>query len=83
MESTRSIPSSRPGCYFGAMKKPDLIHEEAKRSGIEPETAADQVDKAVNKILRALRGGRSAHLPGLGTITPGRQWIFRQETHER
>jgi len=65
------------------MKKPELIHEQAKRAGLEPETAADQMDRAVNRLLRALRGGHPARLPGLGTISPGKQWIFRQDSHER
>jgi nucleoid DNA-binding protein len=75
------------------MKKPDWIHEQARRTGIDPETAADQVDRVVNRLLRALRGGQPARLPGLGTIEPakpapgkpaaGQPWVFRQEPHER
>lgn len=58
-----------------------------------PEQAADQVDQAVNRILRALRSGQSARLPGLGTLLPsggtdgkgtaGKRWVFRREPHER
>ena len=69
------------------MKKSDLIKQVAKQRGVEPGNAADQVDKAVNQILRALRSGHAARLPGLGTITPqgavGKRWVFRQESHER
>jgi nucleoid DNA-binding protein len=65
------------------MKKSDLIKHVAQQRGVEPGTAADQMDRAVNQILRALRNGHSARLPGLGTITPGKRWMFRQEPDER
>ncbi len=83
MDSTTYILNRGSEWYCGAMKKPELIHEEAKRSGTEPGTAADQMDRAVNRLLRALRCGHPAKLPGLGTITPGRSWVFRQEPHDR
>jgi len=65
------------------MKKADLILRVAARRGVEPGTAADQMDKAVNRIVRTLRSGREARLPGLGTISPGKPWVFRQESNER
>jgi nucleoid DNA-binding protein len=64
---------------FERMKKADLIKQVASQSGMEPGAAADQVDKAVNQILRALRSGKTARLPGLGTIRPGKHWSFRPE----
>jgi nucleoid DNA-binding protein len=65
------------------MKKSDLIKQVASQQGMEPGAAADQMDKVVNEILRALRGGQAARLPGLGTITPGKRWLFRQDPNER
>ena len=68
---------------FDRMKKSDLIKQVARQRGVEPGAAADQMDKAVNKIVRALRSGHAARLPGLGTISPGKRWVFRPEPHER
>jgi len=65
------------------MKKLDLARELGQRQGVEPGDAADQLDRAVNQIVRALRQGKPARLPGLGTIRPGRQWTFRPEKHEQ
>jgi nucleoid DNA-binding protein len=65
------------------MKKSDLIKQVASQHGMEPGVAADQMDKAVNQLLRALRSGQAARLPGLGIITPGKRWVFRQEPDER
>jgi hypothetical protein len=41
--------------------------------------AADQVDRAVNSIVRLLRDGKPARIPGLGTLSPGKIWTFRAE----
>ncbi|MGD1070556.1 MAG: HU family DNA-binding protein [Bryobacteraceae bacterium] len=65
------------------MKKSDLVQEVARQRGVAPGTAADQMDRAVNKLVRALRKGRPARLPGLGTILPGKRWVFQPEPHER
>jgi hypothetical protein len=61
------------------MKKAELAHHEARRQRVAPGTAADQMDRAVTRIIRGLRGGRPAQLPGLGTIEPGKRWVFRPE----
>jgi nucleoid DNA-binding protein len=61
------------------MKKSDLARDIGERRGVEPGDAADQMDRAVNKIVRALRQGKAAHLPGLGTIKPGKPWTFQPE----
>jgi len=65
------------------MKKSDLIREVARQQGVAPGTAADQMDRAVSRLVRALRKGRPARLPGLGTISPGKLWVFHEEPHER
>jgi nucleoid DNA-binding protein len=54
------------------MKKEQLARQLAKESGITPAAAADQVDRIVTDILKRVRKGRSASLPGLGTFRPGR-----------
>lgn len=61
------------------MKKPDLARTLAKRSGVEKEAAADQMDRVVTRIIRTLRRGHTAYLPGLGTLEPGKPWTFRPE----
>lgn len=54
------------------MKKEELARQLAKESGITPAAAADQVDRIVNAILKRVRKGESASLPGIGTFLPGR-----------
>jgi Bacterial DNA-binding protein len=61
------------------MKKTDLARAIAKENRIKTGDAADQVDRAVTRIIRTLRRGNPAHLPGLGTITPGKPWTFEPE----
>jgi len=61
------------------MKKAQLAVQEGKRQQVEPGSAADQMDRAVNRIVQALRNGKRAELPGLGTIRPGKRWVFRPE----
>jgi nucleoid DNA-binding protein len=61
------------------MKKSVLAKAVAKRNRLKTGDAADQVDRAVTQIIRKLRGGEAARLPGLGTIEPGKPWKFRPE----
>jgi len=60
----------------GRMNKAEMANNEARRLNVDPGNAADQMDSAVNRIIKALRSGRSADLPGLGTIKPGKCWVF-------
>jgi hypothetical protein len=53
------------------MKKEQLARRLARESGITPAAAADQLDLILNDILRRVRRGQSASLPGLGTFWPG------------
>jgi nucleoid DNA-binding protein len=64
------------------MKKSVLAKEMARKNGGNMGDAADQVDRAVNRIIRTLRGGKPARLPGLGTINPGKQWTFKPERND-
>ncbi|HZL57063.1 MAG TPA: HU family DNA-binding protein [Bryobacteraceae bacterium] len=61
------------------MKKSDLAKKVARQQSIETAAAADRLDRVVNQILRALKRGEEARLPGLGTISPGKVWAFQQE----
>lgn len=63
----------------GGMKKSDLATDIGKEQGATPGDAADQLDRAVNKIVRALRHGKPARLPGLGTIQPGKPRTFQPD----
>jgi hypothetical protein len=53
------------------MKREQLARRLAKESGITPAAAADQLDHILNDILKRVRRGQSASLPGLGTFWPG------------
>ena len=55
------------------MKKEQLTRRLAKQSRISTAAAADQVDRVVHKILKRLRKGQNASLPGLGTFRAGRE----------
>ena len=61
------------------MKKVDLARRLAKRSGVSPAEAADQLDRVVNAILTHLRKGQKALLPGLGKFSAGRSVRFTFE----
>lgn len=58
------------------MKKDQLAKRLAIESGISAAAAADQLDGILVGILRRVRQGRSASLPGLGTFLPGPQPEF-------
>jgi nucleoid DNA-binding protein len=53
------------------VKKAQIARRLAKESGISPAAAADQIDLILNEILKRVRRGQSASLPGLGTFWPG------------
>ena len=53
------------------MKKAQLAKRLARESGISTAAAADQLDRILSGILRRIRRGQSASLPGLGIFLPG------------
>ena len=55
---------------FG-MKKEHVARQLAKESRISTAAAADQVDRILNDILKRVRKGQAASLPGLGTFRSG------------
>ena len=48
-----------------------LIRRLAEASDTTPARAADQLDQFVSKILKDLRDGKTARIPGLGDFAPG------------
>jgi hypothetical protein len=52
------------------MEKKDFTKRFAQRMRSTPAEAADQIDDAANDLLRRLRAGQPASLPGLGTLLP-------------
>ena len=58
------------------MKKEQLARRLARESGITPAAAAEQLDRVLNEILKRVRHGQSASLPGLGTFWPGPKPAF-------
>ena len=55
------------------MKKEELARRLAKESHITTAAAADQLDRVVHEILKRVRTGQSASLPGLGVFRPDRK----------
>jgi nucleoid DNA-binding protein len=50
------------------MKKSDIAQQLARESGVSQGEAADQLDEVLSSILKTLKKGRSANLPGLGRL---------------
>jgi hypothetical protein len=58
------------------MKRDQLARRLAKQSGITPAAAADQLDQVLSNLLKRVRHGECASLPGLGTFWPGPETAF-------
>jgi len=67
------------------MRKPDIAKQLARRSRVTQAEAADRLDLIVHQILRDLRRGKEAALPGLGRFKPGPggQFSFEPEASKR
>jgi len=52
------------------MDKKDFTKRYAQRTRSTPAEAADQIDSVVNDLIRRLRAGQPASLPGFGTLLP-------------
>ena len=61
------------------MKKEHIARRLAKESNVPTVVAADQVDRIVSDLLKRVRKGESASLPGLGTFQSGSQQEFQFE----
>jgi nucleoid DNA-binding protein len=67
------------------MRKPDIAKRMARQAGLSEAEAADRLDHVVHQILRNLRQGKEATLPGLGTFAarPGGKVEFRRQGGNR
>ena len=65
------------------MKKSELARRLARRKGVSPAEAADELDRVVHQILAKLRKGQAAPLPGLGNFLPQPQGGFRFQKEKR
>lgn len=61
------------------MKKPGSDKEITSEMGKNFTAEAAELDRVVTRIVRILRSGKPARLPGLGILKPGKQWTFRPE----
>lgn len=75
----RQRSASNPSQGSLIMTKPELARRLGREIKLQPGPAADQLDRTVNQIVRALRRGEPTRLPGIGTITPGKRWRLREE----
>jgi len=49
----------------------------ARRAGVSQAEAADRLDRVVSEIVRRLRRGQDAGLPGLGVLEPSSKGVVR------
>jgi hypothetical protein len=61
------------------MKKEQIARRLAKESHISAAAAADQLDRIVSEILKRLRKGEAASIPGLGSFRAGKGRDFQFE----
>jgi nucleoid DNA-binding protein len=61
------------------MKKAELAAKLAEQTHLSKAEAADQLDRVVHEIVRNLRKGKPARLPGLGSFRPGENGVIRFE----
>jgi hypothetical protein len=48
-----------------------VIRQLAKTSSVSTAEAADQIDKFIHDMLRKLKRGETASVPGVGMLSPG------------
>ena len=53
---------------MGGMKRTDLAQQIARETRTSPAEAADHLDKVVHDLIRKLKHGKRAALPGLGDL---------------
>jgi nucleoid DNA-binding protein len=61
------------------MKKEHIARRLAKESHISTAAAADQLDRIMSDILKRIRKGETASIPGLGTFRAGLVRDFKFE----
>lgn len=55
------------------MDQRELAHLLAGSASLSPSDAADELDEVVHNVIRNLKEGKPARLPGLGTLRPGKR----------
>jgi nucleoid DNA-binding protein len=55
------------------MSRKTLLRMMAREGKVRPAAAADELDRAVERILRSLKEGKSVRLPGIGDLVPERE----------
>jgi len=61
------------GWYINfAMNKPDIAKHLARQSKSSLGAAADRLDRMVSEVVRKLKHGQEARLPGVGAFTRSR-----------
>jgi nucleoid DNA-binding protein len=53
---------------IAAMRKNDLTAQVARKSDLPEAAAADRIDEVVHDLIKRLRKGQTAALPGLGKL---------------
>jgi nucleoid DNA-binding protein len=64
------------------MRKKDFARRLAHEAHVTPAVAADQIDSVVTQLLRRLKEGKPAEIPGFGTLLPGEAITFKAEEKE-
>ena len=52
------------------MRQNELEKRLARKAGLSPGAARDEVDEVVRRVLMSLREGKPAELPGVGLLCP-------------
>lgn len=61
------------------MRKKDIARRLAHEEQLTPAVAADQIDSVVTRLLKKLKDGKPAKIPGFGTLLPGEAITFQPE----
>jgi|YelNatPaOPRAMG01_1025707.scaffolds.fasta_scaffold03491_17 nucleoid DNA-binding protein len=65
------------------MKKAELADCIARKHRVSQSAAADLVDRVVTDLVKALKHGKPAAIPGLGTLALGTQKSGRKSPGKR
>ena len=65
------------------MRKKDFARRLAHEAHVTPAVAADQIDSLVTQLLKRLKEGKPAEIPGFGTLLPGDAITFQPEEAQK
>jgi nucleoid DNA-binding protein len=68
---------------MAGMDRDELATRLAKEAGVSRAAAADRLDQVIHRILKKLRRGKPAALPGLGQFLPGQGFRFEPRGGDR